>query len=124
MSVFSTYVFILIIILLVYYAIVILWEIKRPRTSDDKTHDDIAGDDANVFGYTKMYVIENPSLDGTFCVSEDENYYFATDYDESLEETGDSPEEICLDDQREASIRNSFVRQTTAPSALRRCWPG
>ena len=99
MSVFSTYVFILIIILLVYYAIVILWEIKRPRTSDDKTHDDIAGDDANVFGYTKMYVIENPSLDGTFCVSEDENYYFATDYDESLEETGDSPEEICLDDE-------------------------
>ena len=99
MSVFSTYVFILIIILLVYYAIVILWEIKRPRTSDDKTRDDIAGDDANVFGYTKMYVIENPSLDGTFCVSEDENYYFATDYDESLEETGDSPEEICLDDE-------------------------
>lgn len=89
MSAFQTYVLILIIIYIVYYIIIIGWEISHPHSKP--VHFEY--DPEAAFGFKKVYVRELSDIDGSFFITEDNNQ---DSLDEELDD-GDVPPE-CIDD--------------------------
>lgn len=79
MSAFNTYLVILIILYIIYYAVAIFWELKFHKIEDEPFYEP-----EDAFGFKEVHVQETSIEDGTFSVSDNKNNY-VQEYDESPE---------------------------------------